>query len=220
MVTIDSNNNVTTSTDFDNLQNQLSQVSPPNDPSEGSSSSSFPSCPAQNSTFLASTTLPPTPVDSACNCLASSVSCQFTPSGNPNAVVGSLLDEACGLLGQQGGNCDAISADGQTGTYGTVSSCDACMSLHPFYLVSDPCSDPLLFCVLVFSYETLLRLQSVLRSHQQGFDVLQLFWQRYHQYFQQPHCVERRQLLPFQCFWHLGPRCSFRKQWDLDGFWK
>ena len=127
MVTINSNDSVTTSTDFNNLKTELSQVSPPNSPSEGSSSSSFPSCPQQNSTFLASTTLPPTPVDSACSCLASSVSCQFTPTQNPQAVVGDLLNTACGLLGEQGGNCDDISANGQTGTYGTVSSCDACM---------------------------------------------------------------------------------------------
>ncbi|EIM92490.1 uncharacterized protein STEHIDRAFT_117496 [Stereum hirsutum FP-91666 SS1] len=129
MVTINSDNSVTTSTDFDNLKTQLGQVSPPNSPSSGSSSSSFPSCPAENSTFLASTSLPPTPVDSACSCLATSVSCQFTPTQDPDAVVGDLLNQACGLLGEQGGSCDDIAANGTTGSYGSVSPCDASTKL-------------------------------------------------------------------------------------------
>lgn len=139
MVTINSDNSVTTSTDFSNLKTQLGQVSPPNSPSAGSSSSSYPSCPQENSTFLASSSLPPTPVDSACSCLASSVSCQFTPTQDPDAVVGDLLNQACGLLGQQGGSCDDIAANGTTGTYGSVSACDACTFPFIIKLLWLPC---------------------------------------------------------------------------------
>jgi hypothetical protein len=48
----------------------------------------------------------------------------FTPT-TPAGVngVGSLLDYGCQLLGENGGSCDAISGNGQTGTYGPLSGC-------------------------------------------------------------------------------------------------
>ncbi|KAK7468547.1 1,3-beta-glucanosyltransferase [Stygiomarasmius scandens] len=124
MVTIDGNN-VQTSDDFDRLKTQYGQVSPPNSPSSSSASSSFPACPTQNDTFAASTTLPPTPNEAACQCLESTLSCQFTPqTANYSAVVGELINVACNLLGQQGGSCNDIGGDGSTGTYGRISGCD------------------------------------------------------------------------------------------------
>lgn len=121
---------VTTSDDFNRLKTQYGGITPPNSPSSSGLTTSYPSCPAQNSTFLASTTLPPTPNDNSCNCLESTLACQFTPKTN-NAtqvsnIVGPLLDSACMFLGQAGGSCDAISADGAAGKYGAVSPCDAC----------------------------------------------------------------------------------------------
>ncbi|KAH9046433.1 carbohydrate-binding module family 43 protein/Glycoside hydrolase family 72 protein [Lactarius hengduanensis] len=127
MVTLSSDGStVTPNTDFDNLKTMYNQVSFINDPSQSSApSASYPACPQQNSSFLASTTLPPTPSDSACQCLESNLSCQFNPqTSNTSAIVGSLLDTACSLLGTVGGNCDPIAGNGQTGLYGTVSSCD------------------------------------------------------------------------------------------------
>lgn len=125
MVTISSDNTtVTVSDDFTRLQAQYGNVtSPPNTPS-APGSTTFPSCPAQNSTFLASTTLPPTPNDASCNCLEASLACTFAPkTSNTSAIVGPLLDLTCSLLGGAGGNCDGISANGSTGTYGAVSAC-------------------------------------------------------------------------------------------------
>ena len=134
MVTISSDGTtVTPSTDFNNLQTMYSQVSFINNPAQSNAPpASYPSCPQENTTFLASTTLPPTPSDSACQCLESSLSCQFNPqTSNTTAIVGSLLDTACSLLGSVGGNCNPIAGNGQTGQYGLVSSCDPSESVPP-----------------------------------------------------------------------------------------
>lgn len=127
MVTISSDGStVQTSEDFDRLKQHYTAVSPPNSPSKDSAgASSYPSCPSSSDTFAASTTLPPTPDFAACSCLENALSCQFRPAtSNYSAIVGELLDESCSLLGQSGGNCDELGANGQTGTYGRVSSCD------------------------------------------------------------------------------------------------
>ena len=135
MVTIDGNT-VNTNDDFARLKTQYNDVTLPTTPS-APGSTTYPSCPAQNSTFLASTTLPPTPNDNSCNCLEQSLQCRFTPQTN-NAtqvglIVGELLDFTCSQLGQFGGSCDAISANGSTGVYGNVSMCSPCTC---FILVS------------------------------------------------------------------------------------
>jgi len=119
---------VQTSTDFDNLKTQYGQISAPNSPSSGTNS--FPSCPQSSDTLLVSNTLPPTPNDQACQCLQNSLSCQFNPqTTNTSAIVGPLLDEACSLIGGTGGSCSAISANGTSGQFGAVSSCDPSVKL-------------------------------------------------------------------------------------------
>ncbi|KDQ54849.1 carbohydrate-binding module family 43 protein [Jaapia argillacea MUCL 33604] len=127
MVTISTDGKtVTTSSDFTNLQTQYGNATPPNTPTQsGAGSTVYPVCPVQSADLLASTTLPPTPNDAACSCLESSLSCQFTPqTTNTTAIVGTLLDTACSLLGQSGGNCNAIAGNGTSGVYGPVSMCD------------------------------------------------------------------------------------------------
>ncbi|KAI8995412.1 Glucanosyltransferase-domain-containing protein [Trametes punicea] len=125
MVTIDGNT-VTPNDDFNRLKAQYNNVTFPTTPSQSSAGQTqYPSCPSQNSTWLASNTLPPTPNDAACNCLEGILSCQFTPkTSNTSSIVGPLLDLGCSLLGQNGGNCNDISANGTTGTYGRVAFCD------------------------------------------------------------------------------------------------
>lgn len=127
MVTISADGStVQTSDDFNLLKTQYSQASPPNSPAQNSAgAATYPSCPAANSTWVASNTLPPTPNLQACDCLENALSCQFTPqTSNYSAIVGQLLDVACSLVGQNGGSCDDIGGNGQTGTYGRVSGCD------------------------------------------------------------------------------------------------
>jgi len=122
---------VTTSADFDRLKTQYNQATGPNTPAKGSApAAAYPSCPTANTTFVASTTLPPTPNEAACNCLLSTLSCRFTPAtNNYTTVVGQLLDTACSLVGQKGGNCDDIGGNGQTGVYGRLSGCDPTIKL-------------------------------------------------------------------------------------------
>jgi len=116
---------VTTSTDYSNLQAAYGAVTFVNNPAQSSAAASYPACPAQNSSFLASPTLPPTPNDAACKCMQANLDCLFNPqTSNTTAIVGPLLGVACGLISQAGGNCNALSASGSTGTYGLVSSCD------------------------------------------------------------------------------------------------
>lgn len=117
---------VTPNNDFNTLKAQYNNVSAPNTPSQSNAgSTTFPACPTENSTFLASTTLPPTPNDTACACVVNTLSCQFTPAvTNTVDIVGVLLDTACGLIGQAGGNCNAIAGSGSAGTYGNFSFCD------------------------------------------------------------------------------------------------
>lgn len=127
MVTISTDGKtVTTSPDFDRLKTQYGQVTPPNTPAKSSApAAAYPSCPTANNTFVASTTLPPTPNENACNCLQSTLSCRFTPAtNNYTTIVGVLLDTACSLVGAKGGSCVDIGGDGQTGVYGRLSGCD------------------------------------------------------------------------------------------------
>ncbi|KAJ3718415.1 carbohydrate-binding module family 43 protein/Glycoside hydrolase family 72 protein [Lentinula raphanica] len=122
---------VTTGDDFSRLEAQYGNVtSPPNTPSQGSSPASYPSCPGQNSSFAASTTLPPTPNEAACDCIESTFGCVFKPpTSNYSSIVGSLIDTACGLLGQAGSSCDDIGGNGTTGVYGRLSGCDPTIKL-------------------------------------------------------------------------------------------
>ena len=117
---------VTTGDDFARLVTQYGQATPPNTPTQSKApAATYPSCPAQDDSFVASTTLPPTPNESACDCLLSALSCRFTPAtSNYTAVVGELLDYACSLVGQQGGSCGDIGGNGTTGVYGRLSGCD------------------------------------------------------------------------------------------------
>lgn len=138
MVTISSDaKTVTTSDDFDKLKTEYNSISFINSPSQSSAgSSTYPSCPAADSVFLASTTIPPTPNEGACDCLEAALSCQFTPSTtNYTAIVGELLDFGCSLLGQVGSSaCNDIGGDGAKGVYGRISGCDPSM-----YISGLPC---------------------------------------------------------------------------------
>lgn len=117
---------VTTGNDFNALASQYGQVNAPNTPNQNSSgNTNYPSCPAQSATFLASSSLPPTPNDQSCQCLDTTLSCLFTPqTSNYTVIVGQLLDTGCSLLGQAGGNCNDIAGNGSSGEYGRVSYCD------------------------------------------------------------------------------------------------
>ncbi|KAJ1310823.1 hypothetical protein OPQ81_009342 [Rhizoctonia solani] len=131
LVTLSGANNetVTTNADFTRLQNAYASVSPSNSPSESSATQvPYSTCPTQSDTWLASTSLPPTPQQSVCDCLSTSAfSCTATKQAAQSPLIlGALLDYGCSLLGQAGtsNTCDAISENGSTGTYGKYGFCD------------------------------------------------------------------------------------------------
>lgn len=129
MVTLSADEStVTVTQDFTNLQAAYGNVTFVNTPAQSSApAATYPACPSQNSSFVASTTLPPTPNDADCQCLEANLDCQFNPqTSNTTGILGPLLDTACSLVGTAGGNCNAISGSGQTGQYGLVSPCDPC----------------------------------------------------------------------------------------------
>ncbi|TBU34938.1 Glucanosyltransferase-domain-containing protein [Dichomitus squalens] len=130
IVTINGNT-VTTNDDFGRLQAQYGNVTFPTVPSKSSAGTTqFPSCPPNNSSWLASNTLPPTPNDNECQCLASTLSCQFTPkTDNTSVIIGSLIDFTCSTLPSVNANCDDISGNGTTGSYGRVAFCDPATKL-------------------------------------------------------------------------------------------
>ncbi|KAJ7466796.1 1,3-beta-glucanosyltransferase [Mycena galericulata] len=126
------NSTISTNADFDNLAAQFNAVTFVNSPAKASVTTIAPAaCPTANaSAWPVSETLPPTPNDAACACLANALSCVFQPT-NPDymVLVGELIGIACGLLGQMGGTCADISASGETGVYGTVGMCDPTIRL-------------------------------------------------------------------------------------------
>ncbi|KAJ7120382.1 X8 domain-containing protein, partial [Mycena epipterygia] len=127
MATLSSDNtSATTNADFDNLVAQYAKISFVNSPSASSAgAASPPARPAESADIEVSTTLPPTPNDSACSCLESKLSCQFTPQTSDfTDVLGVLTGVVCGLLPGVKGSCDDIAANGTTGVYGVVGQCD------------------------------------------------------------------------------------------------
>jgi 1,3-beta-glucanosyltransferase GAS1 len=126
MVTVNQDGTVTPGADFNNLKTAYSQVAFINTPTQANApAAAFPACPQNNANFLASTKLPPTPSDSACQCMENNLSCQFHPqTADTRTIVGPVLDGACALLGGKGGNCNALAGNGQTGTYGLAAQCD------------------------------------------------------------------------------------------------
>lgn len=126
---------VQTTDDFTRLAAQLKNVtSPPNTPAQSTLTVTDGTCPtAENATFQASTTLPPTPDESVCNCVyQNALSCVVNAAtARQPIVVGALLDYACSLLGSSGGgaSCTAIGGNGTTGTYGPLEYCSPAIKL-------------------------------------------------------------------------------------------
>ncbi|KAF8599311.1 hypothetical protein BDV93DRAFT_497980 [Ceratobasidium sp. AG-I] len=144
LVTLSGTNNetVTINSDFTKLQNAYAAVSPSNSPAEGSATQpAYPSCPTQGegttntgsaTSWLGSTTLPPTPQQSVCDCLTDNAfSCTATrQTAQSPIILGALLDYGCSLLGQNSMSCDPISENGATGVYGKYGFCDPVTKLN------------------------------------------------------------------------------------------
>ncbi|ORY25518.1 putative 1,3-beta-glucanosyltransferase [Naematelia encephala] len=134
MVTFsDDGSSVVVSDDFTRLSAEYNSTNGPNSPAQSASSDTTGTCPGINATLLASTTLPPTPDESVCNCVnQNALACRIIPAtANQPAVVGSLTDYTCSLLGSSGSgaSCDVIGGNGTAGTYGELSFCSPAIKL-------------------------------------------------------------------------------------------
>ncbi|KAJ6474359.1 1,3-beta-glucanosyltransferase [Mycena sanguinolenta] len=122
------NTTVTTNQDFTNLAAQYKAVTAVNTPTQAQAAqSTFGACPQEGDSLEANASLPPTPNDTACACLAEHLGCLFKvpADGDYTALVGTLTGVVCGeLLPGVGGSCNDIATNGTTGTYGVVASCD------------------------------------------------------------------------------------------------
>lgn len=125
MVTV-SGNTVTPNADFEALATAYGALTPPNSPAQSAApASTYPACAPPTADFLASNTLPPTPNDPACACLAQSLACSYSPATTDySATVGELINVGCDLIGAAGGSCLAIGGEASTGTYGRLFGCD------------------------------------------------------------------------------------------------
>ncbi|TYJ51935.1 hypothetical protein B9479_007474 [Cryptococcus floricola] len=150
IVTIsDDGKTISTTDDFTRLSTQFNATSPANSPSQSSSNSNSTTttCPAESSSLLASSDLPPTPDASVCSCLEEkSFACHLTDAAlNSPTIIGSLLDYTCSLLGSSNSSasCDTISGNGTSGSYGQLSSCSPAIKLEyvmSVYYQSNPVS--------------------------------------------------------------------------------
>ena len=85
---------VQTSDDFARLSAYYNTTAMPTSPAKASVTASNTNCPAQNSSLLASTTLPPTPDESVCDCVNSkALSCLVKPSTAMMPSVVGILTE-------------------------------------------------------------------------------------------------------------------------------
>ena len=86
---------VQTSDDFTRLAAEYNSTTPPNTPTQSAApAASTIGCPAENDTLLASSTLPPTPDESVCNCInENAFACLLKQaSANEPIIVGSLTE--------------------------------------------------------------------------------------------------------------------------------
>ncbi|SNX83253.1 related to GAS1 - glycophospholipid-anchored surface glycoprotein [Melanopsichium pennsylvanicum] len=129
-----SGDTVTTRSDWDTLKRELANTrsAPASAPSDVNGSPNYQQCRGGTTNFPASTTLPPTPSAQLCNCIESNAfSCILNqPAFNSPSIIGTLTGQACVYLSEQGGSCDAINADGESGTYGDYSFCTSSQRLE------------------------------------------------------------------------------------------
>jgi hypothetical protein len=76
-------------------------------------------CPAQNEIWAASPIIPHAPDSAKCECMVNGLECQLDPQVKESELA-SIFKYACDIV-----NCEHITGDGKTGTYGDFSDCSA-----------------------------------------------------------------------------------------------
>lgn len=111
--------------DYTNLMNQMAKTNPKGvKMDEYNEERAPPDCPPMTKNWKASTVLPPTPSDGACECMVENLECVAsdqvvsTVGQTGNSTLGVQLDTMCGIV-----SCGEIVSDGEKGTYGAYSFC-------------------------------------------------------------------------------------------------
>ncbi|KAG7194528.1 1,3-beta-glucanosyltransferase gas1 [Scheffersomyces spartinae] len=117
LVTIGSNDKVTTLPDYSYLSVQIASVSPTLIKSAQAANVTATTCPAIGANWQATTLLPPTPDKSACECMDESLSCVVDGSVSSDDYQ-SLFEYVCYHI-----DCSGINANGTSGDYGAYSPC-------------------------------------------------------------------------------------------------
>ena len=111
--------------DYKNLKMQMSKVKPQGVKMDSyTNDKSVPNCPPITANWKASSSLPPTPSDGACECMIQNMECVASDKvtnvagQSGNNTLGSQLDTMCGTV-----SCSEISGDAEKGEYGAFSFC-------------------------------------------------------------------------------------------------
>ena len=111
--------------DFATLQQKITALSPPGTlMSDYNPSLQARDCPS-NSSWKASSTLPPTPDAETCSCMVQQAECISAPGLQPSDY-GDIFGYICG---QDPSVCDGISVNATAGVYGSYSPCNATVQL-------------------------------------------------------------------------------------------
>ena len=123
LVSVDGSS-VSTLKDYGAWSSQIHAVSPTllNAASYTPTNTAGQACPTVNATWqVAAGALPPTPNEAVCNCMTASLTCIAKPNLTAE-VLGSLFGQVCGYPGNQ---CDGITGNTSTGSYGAYLGCQA-----------------------------------------------------------------------------------------------
>ncbi|KAK2612390.1 hypothetical protein QQS21_001654 [Conoideocrella luteorostrata] len=122
LVKISNGGSATKLKDFAALQKKITAVSPKGvDMSSYNPTNKVLDCPAVNSFWAANSTLPPTPNDSACQCMVKAATCVPASDLKPTAY-GDIFKFICG---KDSSYCAGINGNTTTGTYGVYSMCSS-----------------------------------------------------------------------------------------------
>jgi hypothetical protein len=113
--------------DYTNLQNAIAKTNPKGVKMDAYADvKNAADCPPVAGNWKASSTLPPTPSDGACDCMIQNMECvasdkvSMVAGQTGNNTLGSQLDTMCGLV-----SCSEIGGDAEKGVYGAFSFCSA-----------------------------------------------------------------------------------------------
>jgi hypothetical protein len=117
-------NTISTLADFNAWSTQIAAATPTgvNSADYSPTNTVGQACPTVGSSWQAASALPPTPNQSVCSCMMSSLVC--TAATNINGTqISSLFSEVCGYI--NGKACIGIDTNPETGVYGPYSMCNA-----------------------------------------------------------------------------------------------